>query len=486
MKPQNKILYNTKIVATLGPASSDKETITALYNAGATGFRLNLSHGDHGSHLKNISSIRALEKSRGHSIPVFIDLQGPKLRIGRFAEGAIQLEKGQVFTLDQNKTPGDTKRVQLPHPSLFDVITEGTLLLLDDGKLRLVVTKATKDVISTKVIVGGMLSDCKGLNIPGIALPVSALTEKDRKDLAFGLDHGIDIIALSFVQRPEDVYEAREILQGRAKIYVKIEKPMALEHLDEIVNACDGVMIARGDLGVEMNPEEVPVVQRRIISVCRAYGKPVIVATQMLESMVHSPTPTRAEASDVATAVYAGVDAVMLSAESAAGKYPIDSVAIMNRIIHQVENDPEYYKEIMAHRAMPDATDGDAITMAANLVSETIDAKAIVTFTKSGSTTLRASRERPLVPILAITPNKSIARFLSLVWGVTTSLSNEVIEFSHLSEEATKALKLKGLANAGESVVVTAGVPYEVADDSPILIPGSTNLLRIMRVPNDG
>jgi len=411
-----------KIIATLGPASSSAEVIEKLFLAGVDVFRLNFSHGSHKEHEERYTIIRNLEKKVGRPIGILMDLQGPKLRIGTFQNESILLKEGQTFILDDNENPGDESRVFLPHPEIFKALQKGTDILLDDGKVRLTVLKASPHSIETQVTLAGPLSDRKGFNVPSVALPISPMMPKDREDLAFGLELGVDWVALSFVQRPEDVIEAKDLIGDRAAIISKLEKPLAIDHLDEIVRLSDAIMVARGDLGVEMAPEDVPSVQKLIVRSCRKAGKPVVVATQMLDSMVKSPAPTRAEASDVATAVYDGADAVMLSAESASGEYPVESVTIMDRIISRVEVDPFYRKMLDASLSQPESTTSDAITAAARQVAHTIQAAAIVTFTTSGGTTLRAARERPEAPILAITPDLKTARRLNLVWGVHSIL----------------------------------------------------------------
>jgi pyruvate kinase len=464
-----------KIIATIGPSSSSPDMIEKLFLAGVDTFRLNFSHGTHEDHQNVHKTIRALEAKIGRPIGIMMDLQGPKLRIGTFKEKSILLKEGQPFALDQNQESGDETRVCLPHPEIFAALTEGVDVLLDDGKVRLRVEKKHKDTIETRVVTAGALSDRKGFNIPTIALPISPLTPKDLKDLEFGLKLDVDWVALSFVQSPQDVMEARALIGERARILSKLEKPLAIEHLDEIVRLSDGIMVARGDLGVEMAPEEVPSIQKRIIQCCRKYGKPVVVATQMLESMVKAPTPTRAEASDVATAVYDGADAVMLSAESASGGYPLESVTIMDRIVTHVEQDPLYRKMQDTNLPEPESTTSDAITAAARQVAHTIQAFAIVTFTSTGATTLRAARERPEAPILALTPELKIARMLSLVWGVHAVNSEDI---SHFSEAVTKGCfyaQTEGFAKENDRIVVTAGVPFRVS--------GSTNILQIARIP---
>jgi pyruvate kinase len=462
---------NAKIVATLGPASSDPAVIRGLFEAGVDVFRLNLSHGDHADHKARYDIIRALEAETGRPICVLLDLQGPKLRIGRFKKGKIELVAGQGFRLDRAKELGDESRVALPHPEIFAAIEPGTELLLDDGRIRLRIVTCTKSQAETEVIAGGSLSDHKGVNLPGVTLPIAALTEKDRRDLAFGLDMGVDWVALSFVQRPEDIAEARKLVSGRAAIMAKLENPSAIDYLDEIIESADGIMVARGDLGVELALESVPGLQKKIIAQARSAGKPVVVATQMLESMIEAATPTRAEASDVATAVYDGADALMLSAESAAGAYPVESVAMMNRIIVETERDPRYRRFLTVEGSDLEATAADAITAAADQASRTVRAVAICTYSMSGSTTLRASRERPEVPILGLTPKINTARRLAIAWGVHNVQTTDATSFSDMVENACTVALAEGFAKPGDRIVITAGVPFGT--------PGSTNTLRI-------
>ena len=460
-----------KIVATLGPATDSAAEIEKLFETGADVFRLNFSHGAHAEHKARLDAIRAVEMKYNRPIAVLADLQGPKLRIGTMADGGIELEKGQTFRLDLTGETGDITRAPLPHPEIFAALKENTQLLLDDGKIRLRVTHAGADFADTEVIAGGRLSDRKGVNVPNAVLPLAAMTDKDRTDLNFALSIGVDWVALSFVQRPEDVAEARKIIQGRAAVLSKLEKPAAIDRLGEIITLSDAVMVARGDLGVELPPEDVPSLQKQIIRHCREAGKPVVVATQMLESMINAPAPTRAEASDVATAVYDGADAVMLSAETAAGKYPFEAVAIMDRIIARVERDEAYRAIMDTTHPDPEKTAPDAITAAARQVAETIGAAAIVTYTTSGSTTLRAARERPVVPILCLTESPATARRLVLAWGVHGVVTKDVRNFSDMIEKACRIARKEGLAQKGERLVVTAGVPFGT--------PGATNILRI-------
>ncbi|MPY75412.1 MAG: pyruvate kinase [Alphaproteobacteria bacterium] len=464
----------TKIVATLGPASSDPKIIRRLFESGVDVFRLNFSHGTQDDKKDLIATIRALEQDAGRPIAVMMDLQGPKLRIGTFAGDKVTLRDGAAFRLDMEDKPGDEKRVRLPHKEIFQAIGPDTDLLVDDGRIRLRVKKSGADFAETEVVTGGVISNRKGVNVPGVVLPLSSLTEKDQSDLQFGLNQGVDYVALSFVQQPQDLADARRLIAGRAALLTKLEKPAAINSLNEIVEMSDVVMVARGDLGVELPPEDVPVLQKRIITACREYGKPVIVATQMLESMVHSPTPTRAEASDVATAVYDGADAVMLSAETAAGDFPVESVRMMNRIVERTEQDPLFRKITEASRLDPEPTAADAISAAACQVAQTLSVKAIVTYTTSGSTTLRAARERPEVPVICLTPNRDTARRLAVVWGVHSIHTTDARDFLDMVEKASRHVIQDGFAVKGDRIVITAGFPFGT--------PGSTNILRIARV----
>ncbi len=464
----------TKIVATLGPASSTAEVIERLYRAGADVFRLNFSHGTHADHAERIAIIRALERRVGRPIGILADVQGPKLRVGRFQGGRVQLQNGQPFRLDLSPTPGDVRRVQLPHPEIIAAAQIGTSLLLDDGKLRLRVVHVRSDHLETEIMVGGPLSDRKGVNVPDVALPIPALTVKDREDLAFVLELGVEYIGLSFVQRAEDVAECKEICNGRALVMVKMEKPQAVENLDAIIALADCVMVARGDLGVELPPEEVPLVQKRIVRAARAAGKPVVVATQMLESMISAPSPTRAEASDVATAVFDGADAVMLSAETAAGQFPYEAVNIMDRIVARVEQDPGWRSLTNSSRPDPEPNSAGAIAAAARQVAHTIQAQVIATFTSTGSTTLRVARERPDCPILGLTASIESARRLAVVWGVHPLVFQEPHSMTDMVAKALRAAQAEGFAVPGQEVVVTAGVPFAT--------PGTTNALRVATV----
>ena len=464
----------TKIIATLGPASATPEVLARLFQTGADVFRLNFSHGSHDDHAASFAMIRDLEKKFDRPIGILADVQGPKLRVGRFQAGRVQLQTGQAFRLDLSPIPGDVRRVQLPHPEIVAAASIGMALLLDDGKLRLRVTRVREDHLETEVAVGGMLSDRKGVNVPDAVLPIPALTAKDREDLAFALEHGADYIGLSFVQRAEDVAEARDIAAGRAWIMTKMEKPQALDNLDAILALSDAVMVARGDLGVELPPEEVPLAQKRIVRAARQLGKPVVVATQMLESMISSPSPTRAEASDVATAVFDGADAVMLSAETAAGQYPYEAVNIMDRIIARVEQDEGWRRNMDGGRPEPERSTADAIAAAARQVAHTINASAICAFTSSGSTALRAARERPEAPILSLTPSTETARRLALVWGVHAVIAPETHTMTETVNKATRTALAEGVSPHGSEIIVIAGVPFGQ--------PGTTNALRVARV----
>jgi pyruvate kinase len=465
---------SAKIVATLGPSTSDEETIRALFERGVDVFRLNFSHGTQSDHARRLATIRALEKEFGRPIGVLLDLQGPKLRLGTFEGGRTQLDAGARLQLDMDKRPGDGRRAPLLHPEIFAALQIGTELLLDDGKLRLRVEKHGPDFAETTVLVGGPISDRKGVNVPSVLLPISPLTAKDRDDLAFGLGLGVDWVALSFVQRPEDIEEARALIGTRAWIMAKLEKPAAIEHLDGIVALSDGIMVARGDLGVELPPEQVPELQRLIVRACRKGGKPVVVATQMLESMIASPVPTRAEVSDVATAIYDGVDAVMLSAESASGKYPLEAVAMMDRIVARVEADPSYRTGIDATHAAAEATTADAVCASLRNVAGLLSPAATVTYTSSGFTSLRAARERPAVPVLSLTPAIATARRMAMVWGVHAVLVDDVHDVAEMIDCACRSARDEGFAKPGDDVVVVAGLPFGQS--------GTTNLLHVARL----
>ncbi len=461
----------TKIIATLGPASSTAEMLARLFQGGADVFRVNFSHGTHEDHLARITMVRALEEHVGRPIGILADVQGPKLRVGRFQGGRVTLQTGQGFRLDLSPVPGDSRRVQLPHTEIIQAAGIGTTLLLDDGKLRLRVVHVREDHLDCEVVTGGPLSDRKGVNVPDVALPIPALTEKDRVDLDFALHHGVDYIGLSFVQRAEDVAEAKEITAGRAWIMTKMEKPQSLDNMDEILALSDAVMVARGDLGVELPPEEVPLAQKRIIRAARDRGIPVVVATQMLESMISAPSPTRAEASDVATAVFDGADAVMLSAESAAGQYPYEAVNMMDRIVERVERDPGWRALMDSSRPVPERTAAAAIAAASRQVAQTVGAAAIAAFTVGGSTVLRVARERPECPVLGLTTSLQTARRLAVVSGVHAVLTGELHTMTETVTRAARIARSEGFAQPGDEVVVTAGVPFNQ--------PGTTNALRV-------
>jgi pyruvate kinase len=462
---------NAKIVATLGPASSDAETIRALVVAGADVFRLNFSHGNHDDHRQRLDMIRAIEADLGRPIGVMMDLQGPKLRVGRFADGPVDLKPGDRFRLDLDDAPGDRQRVRLPHPEIFAALKPGDHLLINDGRVRLMVVDCDERHADTEVVVGGEVSDNKGVNVPDTQLALSALTDKDREDLVYGLELGVDWVALSFVQKAEDVEELRGLVGERAAIIVKLEKPGAIDQLEAIVEATDAVMVARGDLGVELPPEEIPHLQKRIISACRRAGKPVVVATHMLDSMVDAPVPTRAEVSDVANAVYDGADAVMLSAESAAGRYPVPAVDMMDRILRRVEHDPHYRRVIDAGQPEPRATSADAVCCALRRMGSILSAAVTVTYTSSGYSCLRTARERPEMPILGLTPNAATARRLALVWGTHPVLVETVDAVEDMVETARRVAVDQGFATPGQALVVAAGMPFGQS--------GTTNLVRV-------
>ena len=473
-------LRRTKIVATLGPASSDRAIIARLFEAGADVFRINMSHTSHERMRELVTIIRGIESDYDRPIGILVDLQGPKLRVGKFTDGAVMLSNGDTFILDSDPAPGDAHRVHLPHPEIFGAVEPGHSLLLDDGKVRLKVSEATAMRITTSVVVGGKLSDRKGVSLPDATLPFSALAPKDRSDLEAALDVGIDWLALSFIQRPEDIAEGKKLARGRASVMAKIEKPQAMNRLAEILELSDAIMVARGDLGVELPLEKVPSSQKKMTRMARYAGKPVVVATQMLESMITSPVPTRAEVSDVATAIYEGADAVMLSAESAAGQYPIEAVSMMNRIAIEVENDELFRPIIEAQHAAPEATGADAIADAARQIADTLDLSAVVCWTASGSTGLRVARERPKPPIVAISPNLSTGRRLSLVWGIHCVVAQDARDQDDMVGRACRIAFKEGFAKAGQRVIIVAGVPLGT--------PGATNMLRIAFVgsENDG
>ncbi|GLZ89189.1 pyruvate kinase [Metapseudomonas resinovorans] len=467
MTPDKKV----KILATLGPAIKGIDDIRQLVEAGVNLFRLNFSHGEHADHAQRYQWVREVERQLNYPIGILMDLQGPKLRVGRFADGKVNLERGQAFRLDLDTTPGDAVRVNLPHPEIIEALEPGMNLLLDDGRLRLQVTARHADAVETTVIAGGELSDRKGVNVPEAVLQLSPLTAKDRRDLDFGLDLGVDWVALSFVQRPEDIVEARELIKGRAFLMAKIEKPSAVVHLEEIARLCDAIMVARGDLGVEVPAENVPRIQKDIIRTCRQLGRPVVVATQMLESMRFSPAPTRAEVTDVANAVAEGTDAVMLSAETASGDYPLETVQMMSKIIRQVENGPDFQSQLDVSRPQAEATASDAISCAIRRISSILPVVALVNYTESGSSSLRASRERPKAPILSLTPNLHTARRLTVAWGIYSVVNERLHKVEEVTSTALEIAQAQGMAKRGDTVVITAGVPFGQ--------PGSTNSLRI-------
>ncbi|MBN9069033.1 MAG: pyruvate kinase [Rhizobiaceae bacterium] len=467
-----------KILATLGPASSDEAMIQKLFEAGADAFRINMSHTDHETMRALVARIRAVEDKVGRPIGILADLQGPKLRVGTFTGGKAELKPGQSFTLDDNPEPGDVTRVFLPHPEILQSVRPGDRLLVDDGRLALVAEETDSRSVRCRVVSGTAISDRKGVSVPDTTLPVGALTEKDRRDLDAVLATGVDWIALSFIQRPEDLAEVRKVARGRAALLSKIEKPQAVARLAEIIELSDALMVARGDLGVEMPVESVPGIQKQITRAARRAGKPVVVATQMLESMIAAPVPTRAEVSDVATAVYEGADAIMLSAESAAGKYPVEAVSMMNAISIQVERDPTYPGIINAQRSPPEATGADAISAAARQIAETLNLSAIITYTASGTTGLRAARERPQVPIIALSPVVATARRLSLAWGTHCVVTEDATDLDDMVDRACRITFEEQFGRPGDRVIVTAGVPLRT--------PGATNMLRIAYIGSDG
>ena len=465
---------NTKIIATLGPSSSSPLKIHSLFQAGADIFRLNFSHGNHDDHRKRVFHIRQYEKRLGRPIAILGDLQGPKIRIGIFKKTYVILKNNQKFVLDLNPKEGDQNRVFLPHKEIFKSVKKNNKILIDDGKIILNIDKVLSDQIITEVLVGGKISNKKGVNIPETFVKMSSLTDKDIRDLKFCLDLSLDYIALSFVQKAKDINDLKKYVGNQTGIMAKFEKPMAIKNMDKILQHCDAAMVARGDLGVEMPPEEVPIIQKKIVQSCRDFGIPVVVATQMLDSMVESPSPTRAEASDVATAVFDSADCLMLSAETASGKFPVESVKIMDRIIRGVENDNSYRQILESKQIKLEETTSDAISSAASQVVKTVLAKAIFTYTRSGATAKRAARERPTVPIIGLSPERITARQLALIWGVHTIHALEPKSFSGMIDNACELAKKEGIVKKGDYVVITAGAPIGVS--------GSTNNLRIAKI----
>ena len=467
-------LRRAKIVATLGPASSSADMIAKLFAAGADVFRINMSHTSQDRMRELVGMIRGIERDSGRPIGILVDLQGPKLRLGTFTGGSAMVKSGDTFVLDSDPAAGDATRAFLPHPEIFAGVEAGHTLLIDDGKVRLTVTEAAPKRIVTRVAVGGKLSDRKGVSLPDSTIPFSALTDKDTSDLEAALQAGIDWVALSFIQRPEDIAEAKKLTRGRAALMAKIEKPQAVHRLSEILDLADALMVARGDLGVEMPLEKVPGVQKMMTRAGRAAGKPVVVATQMLESMITSPVPTRAEVSDVATAIFEGADAVMLSAESAAGQFPVEAVATMNRIAEEVESDMLFRNILDAQRAEPEATGADAIADAARHIADTLDLAAVICWTSSGSTSMRMARERPRPPVVALSPNIATGRRLAVVWGVHCVVTDDAHDQDDMIDRACRIAFKEGFAKAGQRVIVVAGVPLGT--------PGATNMLRIAYV----
>ena len=468
---------NVKILATLGPASRDPAMLRRLFAAGADAFRVNMSHGDHAGHAETIAAIRAMEREFARPITILADLQGPKLRVGTFEGGRAVIRHSGHFTLDRDPAPGDDSRVELPHPELFGLLSKGDRLLINDGKIRLRVIRADTEAILCSAEVGGVISDKKGVNVPDAEVPIPALTDKDRRDLAFAVAQGVDWIGLSFVQRPEDIAEARKLMGPHIALCAKIEKPMAVRRLDEIIEMSDGIMVARGDLGVELEPQEVPPLQKKIVNKTRLRGKPVIVATQMLESMIESPAPTRAEVSDVANAVYDGADAVMLSAETAAGEWPEEAVTIMHRIAVQVERDEDYLARVRMLDTPPDATTADALSHACMTIADTVAVRAITVFTGSGSTARRVSRERPSVPVLVLTPSMHTARRVGLLWGAYAVPTKDIGSFEEMIAKGRRMVLRHGFGEGGDKIIALAGVPFGT--------PGATNLLHVVTLSGD-
>ncbi|WP_017196079.1 pyruvate kinase [Bartonella birtlesii] len=467
-----------KIIATLGPSSFSLEMIEKLFRAGADVFRLNMSHTDCETMRDVIAHIREVEKIVQRPIGILVDLQGPKLRIGHFAKGQEDLHIGQSFTLDDRDVPGDAQRVYFPHKDVLAAVKPGDRLLIDDGKLELRAQLCDGHLVECRVVAGTHISDRKGVSFPDTILPFGSMTQKDKIDLQAVLQQPVDWVALSFIQCPEDIVAVRQLTKNKVLLMAKIEKPQALEHIEKIIDVSDAIMIARGDLGVEMPLEKIPALQIELIKACRLAGKPVVVATQMLESMITSSVPTRAEVSDVATAVYAGSDAVMLSAESASGLYPEEAVLMMDRIARYIEQDRTYAAQVGAAHPAPQSTGTDAISLAARQIAETLALAAIVAYTASGTTGVRASRERPNRPIIALSPIVQTARRLALVWGLHCVVTDDARDLEDMVDRAAAITFREGFCQAGDQFLVTAGVPLGT--------PGATNLLRIATVSQDG
>jgi pyruvate kinase len=467
-----------KIVATLGPASADPEVLERLFDAGVDVFRINMSHSSHDVARKLHAAVRNAELKFRRPIGILCDLQGPKFRVGEIAGGRAMVAQGSVFRFDRTEEAGSSDRVFLPHPQIFAAVEPGHTLLLDDGKLRMRVAEKKNDLIAAEVIVGGPLASRKGIAMPDSILPIGPVTDKDRADLDYALRLGVDWVAFSFVQRGEDLHLARQLVGQGAAVMAKIEKPSAIADLDNIIAAGDGFMVARGDLGVEMPVERVPGLQKEITRKARAAGKPIVVATQMLESMISSPVPTRAEVSDVATAVFDGADAIMLSAESAAGQYPIEAVEMMNRIAIEVEKDPSYDVIVHATRTPPQPTGADAIAAAVHAITDTVKLAAIICYTATGSTALRVARERPGLPVMGLTPVLNTGRRLAVVWGIHSVLTSDPENLADMVRKACKIAFDENFARAGEGILITAGIPLGS--------PGTTNMVRVAYLDEAG
>ncbi len=465
----------TRIVATLGPASRSPDMVVDMARAGVDVFRLNFSHGEPSEHSAALAAVRAAEAQVDRPLAVLADLQGPKFRLGVFAAGKVHVRRGQTLRLDLDPEPGDRRRAPFPHPEVLRALRADAILLVDDGKVRLKVKNVGPEFAEVEVIAGEALSDRKGVTAPGLTIPTPALTAKDRVDLEFALKAGVDWVALSFVQTAADMAELRQLVGGRAAILAKVEKPAALRDLEAILDASDGLMVARGDLGVELAPEEVPVAQKTIVRAARRRGAPVIIATQMLDSMTFNPQPTRAEASDVANGVYEGADALMLSGESAVGAYPIEAVTMMDAIIRRVEADPLWRGLMRAEHGEDDDEDVDALIAAATRAAEARSTACLVAYTTTGATAKRMARERPDHPILAIAPNIEVARRLGLVWGLEPRVASQPRGLAAMTDEAAHMASDLGLAASGARVLIIAGPPMGA--------PGAANLLRITHAP---
>jgi pyruvate kinase len=475
-------MRRTKILATLGPASNSEEMIFRLLTSGVDAFRLNFSHGKHEDHRRVVATIRDVATELGRYIPIVGDIQGPKLRIGD-VDGVIQLQDGQQFFISTEAQVGSAKKVSTPFTALPDEVQPGHRILINDGLVELVVTSVEKNLVSTRVVHGGPISSKKGMNFPDSELTVPAITDKDREDVKFAVEQQLDYIAASFIRRKSDIVGLRELLHQHGgdelQVISKLEKPQAIDNLDEILEVSDGVMVARGDLGVELPPEAVPIIQKKILARASRWGRFAITATQMLESMTTNSRPTRAEASDVANAIFDGSDAVMLSAETASGKYPVETVQMMSRIVFAAESNSHHVShewEREPFRKISEADEfTDALAGAANYAAEQLDAKYLVVFTQTGFAARLMSKFRPKVPVIALTPSSWVARRMNLLWGVQPFVLRDTGDYhEQIVDKVDEFLLAKDIVRPGDRLVILMG--------SPIYQRAKTNLLRVHRV----